>query len=350
MMDAPDVLIRTEGRWGHITLNRPRALNALSYEMCCAIDDALAAWRSDATIIGVLIDGAGERGFCAGGDIRALYQAAIGGDAASSDIFFAREYRLNARIANFPKPYVALMDGITMGGGVGLSAHGSHRIVTERTILAMPEVGIGFIPDVGATHLLGRVPDQLGTHVALTAMRLSPADALAIDLADHQIPASRLDDLRQDIFASDTITELDPIIHRYATLPAPSALLAQRAWIKKCYQRESITEILHHLGTAGPAAAAAATIIAAQSPTAVRLALRALREARAFGTLEPCLQQEYRLAVRCTRAHDFIEGVRAAVVDKDRNPQWQPRSDHDIDDATIDEYFAPLGAAELQFD
>lgn len=349
-MDTPDVLIRTAGRWGHITLNRPRALNALSYAMCCAIDDGLAAWRRDAAIIGVLIDGAGERGFCAGGDIRALYHAAIGGEAASSDIFFAREYRLNARIAEFPKPYVALMDGITMGGGVGLSAHGSHRIVTEQTSLAMPEVGIGFIPDVGATHLLGRVPDHLGTHVALTAMRLSAADALAINLADHQIPASRLDDLRRDIFAANTITELDPILHRYAIPPEPSALLAQRDWIKDCYQYDSITEILGHLRTAGPAAAAAAATIAAQSPTAVRLALRALRQARAFGALEPCLQQEYRLAVRCTRAHDFIEGVRAAVVDKDRNPQWQPRSDHEIDDAMIDHYFAPLGAAELRFD
>jgi enoyl-CoA hydratase len=348
-MNSSDVLIRTAGAWGHITLNRPRALNALSYPMCCAIDDALVAWADDTAIAGVLIGGAGERGFCAGGDIRALYEAARDGNASDAAVFFAREYRLNARIAAFPKPYVALMDGITMGGGVGLSAHGSHRVVTERTMIAMPEVGIGFIPDVGSTYLLGRVPDHLGSHAALTAMRLSAADARAIDLADYHVASASLDDLRADIFASTAVSDVGSILQKFTTPAGQSALMEHRSWIKDCYKFDSITEILDALQSAGPVAVAAATTILAQSPTSVRLTLRALRQARTWGTLEPCLQQEYRVAVRCTQSHDFIEGVRAAVVDKDRNPQWQPKNLNDIDDGTINEFFASLGAAELHF-
>ncbi len=349
-MSEVDVLIRTTGAWGHITLDRPRALNALSYPMCCAIDDALTRFATDPAIIGVLIDGAGERGFCAGGDIRALYDAARTGNADDSAVFFAREYRLNARIAAFPKPYVALMDGITMGGGVGLSAHGSHRVVTERTVLAMPEVGIGFIPDVGSTFLLGRVPDNLGLHVALTAMRLSAADALAIDLADHHVPSAALEALRHDLFATTTQGAVDAVLHRHATPAGDSALLAHSAWIAPCYQPDAITDIMAALRAAGPAGNEAAAVIARQSPTSVRLALRALREARRLGRLEPCLAQEYRIALRCTRSHDFIEGVRAAVVDKDRNPQWRPAGFDAIEAATLETYFASLGAAELQFD
>jgi enoyl-CoA hydratase len=345
-----DVLIGRTGAWGHITLDRPRALNALSYTMCCAIDDALASFATDPAIIGVLIDGAGERGFCAGGDIRALHDAARAGRTDDIAVFFAREYRLNARIAAFPKPYVALMDGITMGGGVGLSAHGSHRVVTERTVLAMPEVGIGFIPDVGATFLLGLVADHLGVHVALTAMRLNAADALAIDLADHHVPSTSLDHLRRDLFATTTQAAVDPVLRTHATPPGDSPLLAQRPWIAEAYRSGSIAEILHTLRRSGPEAAATAAIIERQSPTSICLTLRALHNARAWNRLEPCLAQEYRVALRCTRAHDFIEGVRAAVVDKDRAPKWQPAGFDEIDDATIDTYFAPLGAAELDFD
>ncbi|MGC9270815.1 enoyl-CoA hydratase/isomerase family protein [Acidiphilium sp.] len=349
MSDA-DVLIRVVGRWGHITLNRPRALNALSYAMCCAIDDALVAWAGDAAILGVLIDGAGERGFCAGGDIRALYAAVRGGDAALADGFFAREYQLNARIATYPKPYIALMDGITMGGGIGLSAHGSHRVVTERSVLAMPEVGIGFIPDIGATHLLGRVADGLGTHVALTAMRLGAADALAIDLADHYVAAARLEELRRLVLGASSVAAAEAGIASCAAAAGASALMAARDWIGACYRYETVAEILGALEAAGPAGRAAAAVILAQSPTSVMLTLRALHDARGYAALKPCLQQEYRVAVRCIRGHDFMEGVRAAVVDKDRTPHWRPDRLAAVDAAAIAAHFLSLGAAELRFD
>lgn len=349
MSDA-DVLTRIVGRWGHITLNRPRALNALSYAMCCAIDDALAAWAADPAVIGVLIDGAGERGFCAGGDIRALFDAARSGDASNAAVFFAREYRLNARIAQYPKPYVAVMDGITMGGGVGLSAHGSHRIVTERTVIAMPEVGIGFIPDIGATHLLGRVAGGLGLHAALTAMRLDGADAIGIGLADIQVGSSVIGELTNGILAAPTVADAHRMLRTYAMRPPPSGLLAAQSWIETCYANEAIEDILSALEAAGEAARQGRAVIEAQSPTSIKLTLRALRAAKRYGALQPCLQQEYRIALRCIAGHDFIEGVRAAVVDKDRAPKWQPASLAAVDDATLDAYFASLGSAELQFD
>ncbi|MDD2877296.1 MAG: enoyl-CoA hydratase/isomerase family protein [Acidiphilium sp.] len=348
-MSDSDVLIRIVGQWGHITLNRPRALNALTFAMCNAIDDALAAWTRDSGVLGVLIDGAGERGFCAGADIRALYDAIRKGEVAQADVFFAREYRLNARIAKFPKPYIALMDGLTMGGGVGLSAHGSHRVVSERTVLAMPEVGIGFIPDVGATYLLGRVPDNLGTHAALTAMRLTGADSIAIGLADYYVPGQLLDDLRQRVLTAPSADHAVAALRACATAPPASALLEQRGWTQSCYDHASIDDILVALGNGGEAAHMARTVIAAQSPTAIKLTLRALRAGRGYNAVEPCLQQEYRVALRCMRAPDFTEGVRAAVVDKDRTPHWQPDSLAQVDEATLDRYFAPLGAAELLF-
>lgn len=343
-----DVLIRVAGRWGHITLNRPRALNALTDAMCDAISDALGTWAHDDAIAGVLIDGAGERAFCAGGDIRALYEASRTGDYARPAAFFAREYRLNARIARFPKPYVALMDGITMGGGVGLSAHGAYRVATERTTLAMPEVGIGFFPDVGATFLLGRVPDELGVHVALTAGRLSGADAIAIDLADFYVPSVRLDDLRDALLNSRSADAAKGILAGAAETPPPGALAVMRSWITKCYDHGSVEAILAALDASGiDAAREAAAAIRQQSPFAVKLSLRALRTARRIAVLEPCLDQEYRLALRGIRTHDFIEGVRAAVVDKDRNPRWSPATLDAVDDAAVGACFESLGDAEL---
>ncbi|HEX7389088.1 MAG TPA: enoyl-CoA hydratase/isomerase family protein [Acidiphilium sp.] len=343
-----DVLIRVRGKWGHITLNRPRALNALTDAMCDTISDALGMWAQDDAIVGVLIDGAGERAFCAGGDIRALYEASRAGDYARPAAFFAREYRLNTRIARFPKPYVALMDGITMGGGVGLSAHGAYRVVTERTMLAMPEVGIGFFPDVGATFLLGRVPGELGVHVALTAGRLSGEDAIAIDLADFYTPSARLGDLRDALLESSDPKAVPAILGNATETPPSSALAAMRSLITKSYSYGSIEEILAALDASGiDAAREAAAAIRQQSPFAVKLSLRALRAARRIGVLEPCLDQEYRLALRGIRTHDFIEGVRAAVVDKDRNPRWSPATLEAVDDAAVDACFESLGDAEL---
>lgn len=349
-MSEAEVRIRIVGRWGHITLDRPRALNALSYSMACAIDDALVAWHADEAVIGVLIDGAGERGFCAGGDIRALYELVRAGDGAQASVFFAREYRLNARIARFGKPYVALMDGIVMGGGVGLSAHGSHRIVTERTALAMPEVGIGFIPDIGATWLLGRVAGDLGTHVALTAARLGGADAIALGVADRMVASAGLDDLRRAVLESGSVAEAEAAIEQAAMVPGSGSLQAQSGWIATCYGHDRIEEIMAALAQGGVEARAAAEVIALQSPTSVMLTLRALRAARLYGALEPCLRQEYRVALACLRGHDFVEGVRAAVVDKDRAPRWQPAAFAEVSEAALDGSFAPLGDDDLTFD
>ena len=342
------LLVRRQGAWGHLTLDRPRTLNALTGAMCSEFEAALQEFAADPAIFGVLLDAVGDRAFCAGGDIRALHDMARTGDIAAAGRFFAAEYRLNARIARYPKPYVALMDGLTMGGGVGISAHGRHRVVTERTMLAMPEVGIGLIPDVGATWLLGRVPSGLGLHVALTALRLNAADAIGIDLADLFVETAKLPALRDAIFASTTALEFRRTLAASRGVPPPGTLLAAKSWIAPCYVHDSVEAILAALDRhENPDARAAATVMRAQSPTSLKLTLRALRAAPELGALEPCLDQEYRLALRCVAAPDFAEGVRAAVIDKDRAPRWSPTRLEEVDATMLDAYFAGLGDAEL---
>ena len=349
MTDSPaDVQCRVVGRIGRITLDRPRALNALTLDMVRLIDAALVDWAQDPAILAVLVDGAGPRGFCAGGDIRSLYEAAKADDLSMPKAFFATEYRMNARIASFPKPYIPIMDGIVMGGGIGLSAHGNYRLVTARAMLAMPEVGIGFIPDVGGTFLLARAPDQLGTHAALTAARLSGADAMMLGLADRMIDAERIASLITNIEQCTNLDELDRCIDRVTTTPEAGSLEADRAWIARCYQGDRIEEILAALDDAGIAhSQAAADNLRSQSPLALKLTLRALRHAAVVGNLPACLDQEYRIALRCMRSHDFIEGVRAAVIDKDRSPKWQPAALDQVTATLLDPYFAPLGDEEL---
>ena len=349
MSDNPAELhCRVVGRIGRITLDRPQALNALTLEMVRVIDAALAEWAQNPAILAVLVDGAGPRGLCAGGDIRSLYEAAKADDLSLPKAFFATEYRMNARIASFPKPYIPIMDGIVMGGGIGLSAHGNYRLVTARAMLAMPEVGIGFIPDVGGTFLLARAPDQLGTHAALTAARLSGADALLLNLADAMIDAAAIPELIADLEAASNTEDMTSRIDRAKITPDPGTLAGERGWIARCYQADRIEKILDKLDNdAEPAARAAAAIIRNQSPSAVKLTLRALRHAAALGDLRACLDQEYRIALRCMRSHDFIEGVRAAVIDKDRTPRWQPETLDQVTETLLDPYFAPLGDEEL---
>ena len=350
-MTSPDLLVRITGSIGRITLNRPRALNALTIDMVSEINAALAQWADDPAVLAVIVDGAGERGLCAGGDIRSLYDAAKSNDLNLPKRFFAVEYRMNARIASFPKPYIPIMDGIVMGGGIGLSAHGSHRLVTARATLAMPEVGIGFIPDVGGTYLLARAPDQLGTHAALTAARLTGADALLLNLADAMIDAASIPALIADLEAATSHDDVIARITRAKIMPPPSALGAAQTWIARCYQGNRVEDILSNLETsAEPAAQTAAATIRSQSPSAVKLTLRALRRAAALSGLPACLDQEYRVALRCMASHDFTEGVRAAVIDKDRTPRWQPATLDAVTDAMLDPYFASLGHDELGLD
>ncbi|MFI0980621.1 enoyl-CoA hydratase/isomerase family protein [Streptomyces sp. NPDC021093] len=341
------VLVHVEGRTGHLVLNRPRALNSLTHPMVRTLDAALAAWESDPAVETVVISGAGARGLCAGGDIRAIHDDARDGDGLATEAFWWDEYRLNARIARFPKPYVAVMDGIVMGGGVGVSAHGSVRIVTERSRIAMPETGIGFVPDVGGTYLLALAPGELGTHLALTGAAVGAADALLCGLADHFVPSEHLDALTADLAA----VPAQEAVRRRATEPPGGELADAREWIDHCYAAATVEEILDRLSHSGvQAAKEAAETILAKSPTSVKVTLEAVRRARELGSLERVLVQEYRVSCTALRRSDLVEGVRAQIVDKDRNPRWSPATPGEVSAGTVARFFAPRGdGRELSF-
>lgn len=338
------VLLRTEGRAAHITLNRPRALNALTHAMVRRIDEALAAWESDPAVETVIITGAGGRGLCAGGDIRSIYEDARAGGTASFG-FWRDEYRLNARIARYPKPYVAVMDGIVMGGGVGVSAHGSVRIVTERSRIAMPETGIGFAPDVGGTYLLALAPGELGTHLALTGTQVGADDALLCGLADHFVPSDDLPRLLAGLATQPVGDALRP----YAGEPSPGELAGDRAWIDDCYGADTVEEIVARLRGHGAAAArATADTLAGRSPTALKVTLAAMRRARRIGSLERVLEQDYRSCCAALASHDLAEGIRAQVIDKDRSPLWKPATLAEVTDTEVARYFASPAGEEFR--
>ncbi|WP_067479417.1 enoyl-CoA hydratase/isomerase family protein [Actinomadura hibisca] len=340
--EAP-VLLRVQGTLGRITLNRPRALNALTHQMCRQIHASLREWAADDTVQAVLIDGAGQRGLCAGGDIRAIYEdAKSGGDASAA--FWRDEYLLNSFIARYPKPYVALMDGVVMGGGVGVSAHGGVRIVTERSAVAMPETGIGFVPDVGGTHLLASAPGELGTHLALTGTRMTARDALLCGFADHFVPSGRLPALVADLAAG---TGVGDAVARHAGSVPEGELAAHRSWIDAAYAAPTVEEILERLRAGDEAAAKAAALIGERSPTALKVTLRALRRARGLGTLEAVLDQEYRVSLAALTSPDLVEGIRAQIVDKDHAPRWTPPTLAEVTDEAVERFFAPLGDREL---
>lgn len=343
----PDVVARREGALGHITLNRPAAYNALTLGMVRDIDAALDAWERDPQVAVLLIDGAGDRAFCAGGDIRALYEAARAGRYEVLSDFFRREYRLNARLARFGKPIVSVMDGMTMGGGIGLGAHASHRVVTERSVLAMPEVRIGFAPDVGGTYLLGRAPGEFGLHLALTGGRLDAADALLCGLADAHVPTATLHDLRVALARCRSGDDVGACLDHLATAPAPGRLAMARDWIDRCYAADTVEEIVDALERAPEAEArAAAAEIAGNAPTSLKVTLQALRDARDL-PLEACLDREFGTSVSITRRPDFVEGVRAAVVDKDRDPHWRPARLADVGRQDVLRHFRPTDGEDL---
>lgn len=341
--DELPVLTDTRGRVGHILLNRPKAINALTQEMVELIDAALTAWEHDDEVQTVLLTGSGERGLCAGGDIVALYEDAKAGGSEAAR-FWSDEYRLNSRISRYPKPFVAIMDGIVLGGGIGLSAHADVRVVTERSSIGMPETGIGFLPDVGGTWLLSRTPGQVGTHLALTAGSVKAGDAIALGLADWFVESERLPEL----YAALETEPPEQALPRFASDPPEPIHAAGRHWIDPAYAADDVASILAALDASeDPHAAKAASTIRAKSPTSCVVTLRALREAESFDRLEQALDQEYRLALRIHADHDFVEGVRAQVVDKDRNPQWEPASVEAVDPAVVEHYFSSLGDDEL---
>jgi enoyl-CoA hydratase len=349
----PDLIARREGAVGVIRLNRPKTINAVTLEMFRDIDKALGQFESDPAIGLILLEGAGDRGLCAGGDIRALYESSkVRGDLGK--ILWREEYILNARIAKFPKPYVAFMDGIVMGGGVGLSAHGSHRVVTERTKLAMPEVGLGFFPDVGGTWLLSRSPREIGTYFGLTGQTMNGPDAIYARFAEAVVPSTKLATLRETLVnlrAGASPAEVKTAIDGFATGETSGPIAAIQPQIDRWFAHDRMEDIIAALRRDGSELAQSTLkTLNEKSPRGMVVALKLLRLARASSSLEECLVREYRAALEVFKSDDFREGVRAAVIDKDRNPRWSPPRIEDVTPAMIAPYFAEIGADELVFD
>jgi enoyl-CoA hydratase len=347
-----EVLIRREGRAGRITMNRPAALNALAYPMVGRIWGALLEWRDDPTVEFVLLDGAGERGLCAGGDVRSLYDARTEGSKLAR-AFWREEYALNALIGRYPKPYVAVMDGIVMGGGIGLSAHGDHRIVTERSRLAMPETGIGLIPDVGGTWLLSHAPErrgmsrETGTYLALTGRQFNGTEALDLGFANVLIMSQRVPKALGQMIAVGRPDGV-MIANNSSLDEAPRSSLYELApAIDGAFAFDRLEDIVAAL-EAMPGDWAARTLaeLRTKSPLALKVTLAALRRARSYVSLEECLNMEYRLTVRLYEHGEFLEGVRALIVDKDKAPRWNPAKLQDVTPAMVEAFFAPLPAGE----
>jgi len=352
-MVEPDLITRREGFAGIIRLNRPKTINAVTLDMFRDIDKALGTFEADPSVSVVVLEGSGERGLCAGGDIRALYKSSqMNGDLGK--VLWREEYVLNARIKKFPKPYVAFMDGIVMGGGVGLSAHAGHRVVTERTTLAMPEVGLGFFPDVGGTWLLSHAPGEIGTYFGLTGQTMNGPDAVYAGFADAVVPSSRLAGLRDVLTKArpgSTASEIRALIDGFATGETAGPVAAMRATIDRWFSYDRMQDIIAAL-TRDRSKLAQSTLktLGEKSPRGMVVALKLLRLARQSSSLEECLVREYRAALEVFRSDDFREGVRAAVIEKDRNPKWSPPRIEDVTPDMIAPYFANIGADELVFD
>ena len=347
-----DLIAQVEGSAGIIRLNRPKAINAVTLEMFREIDKALDRFEVDPKVALILLEGAGERGLCAGGDIRSLYESSkVDGDLGK--ILWREEYILNARIKKFEKPYVAFMDGIVMGGGVGLSAHSRHRVVTERTKLAMPEVGLGFFPDVGGTWLLSHAPGEIGTYFGLTGHTMNGPDAIYAGFADAVVPSNKLAALRDELTRlrpGATSSEVKALIDGFATGETSGPVASLRPQIDQWFGFERMQDIVAALQHDGSELAQSTLkTLGEKSPRGMVVTLKLLRLARSASSLEECLVREYRAALEVFRSDDFREGVRAAVIDKDRNPKWQPSRIEDVTPEMIAPYFAEIGADELAF-
>ena len=347
-----DLIVRREGTAGIIRLNRPKAINAMTLEMSEGIDAALDRFEADPEVAVVVLEGAGERGLCAGGDIRGLYESSrAGGDLGKR--FWRQEYIMNARIAKYPKPYVAFMDGLVMGGGVGLSGHARHRVVTEKTKLAMPEVGLGFFPDVGGTWLLSRSPGEIGTYFGLTGQAMNGPDAIYARFADAVVSSAKLPALRDaftKVRAGTTSDEVKTLIDGFATGETAGAFAAQQAKIDGWFGHDRMEDIVASLQRDGSELALSTLkTLNEKSPRGMVVTLKLLRLARTASSLEECLVREYRAALQVFASDDFREGVRAAVIDKDRNPKWSPPRIEDVTPEMIAPYLAGIGADELKF-
>ncbi len=350
LVQGGDVLVRKLGALRRITLNRPQALNAITLDMAVTMTAFMRAWADDPAVGAVLIDGAGGRAFAAGGDLRALYDAAKSGGSLPAQ-FWATEYKLDVLIARYPKPVIAVIDGLVMGGGVGLSAHAAHCVLTDRSVVAMPEVGIGFFPDVGVSFLLTRAHWELGTYVALTGKRLSAQGALICGLANSHVPSARLDELPSALADCRSRQEIRAALGKFETSPLPGKIVKALRWIMPCFSGNKIEEIFDALSMCdNEDAIAARDIMRKASPTSLKVTLRNLREAASFKRVEQSFQQDYRIALACIAGHDFIEGIRATIVDKDRNPAWRPDKIEAVTPDIVDRHFRSVGALELKFE
>ena len=351
MADEAEILFERRGAAGIVTLNRPKALNAVTLDMVHALRAQLDEWANDPAVTRVVIAAAGERAFSAGGDIRALYDLGKAGRHTEALRFWRDEYPLNAAIKNYRKPYVSLIDGIVMGGGVGISVHGSHRVAFDRFSFAMPEVSIGFFPDVGATWFLPRMPGEIGTYCALTGERFGIADGVGAGLATHRVPSARFGALLEGLTGTISV---DAVLSAFSEPAGEGAIMARRAAIDRLFAGDTVEGILAGLdreaasrsGNAEWAGKTAATM-RAKSPLSLKLALAQVRHG-ATADFDTCMRTEMRIVSRIIHGHDFYEGVRAVIVDKDNKPRWQPATLADVSEAEVARHFAPLDDGELK--
>ena len=344
---SDEIILERKGRVGSVTLNRPKALNALTQPMVLDLDARLKEWAEDASIAAVVVRGAarddGRVPFCAGGDIRLLYGEQDDPERDFATVFYAQEYRLNTLVFRYPKPYVALIDGVVMGGGVGISIHGSHRVMTERALFAMPETGIGLFPDVGATYFLPRLRGKAGLYLGLTGSRIGAADSLYLGLATHVVASDALQALDETLLATDLSGDahaaIDRVLAESAADLGPAPLAAHQAAIDRCFDAGSVEEIVANLEAEGSDwAEETRATLAQKSPTSLKVTYRQLTE-HGERDFEEAMALEYRLAMHCNLGVDFFEGIRAQIVDKDRNPAWRPARLEDVTAAAVDAYF-----------
>lgn len=348
--EAEDILFGRRGTAGLVTLNRPHALNAVSLGMVRALARQLAEWESDGAVTRVIVTANGRRAFSAGGDLRALYDLGRAGRFEEALVYFREEYALNARIKRYRKPYVALIDGIVMGGGVGISVHGSHRVAGDKFTFAMPEVGIGFFPDIGATWFLPRLPGALGTYCALTGGRLAAEDGVAAGIATHRVASARFPDLAEALCGAVAV---DAILGAFAQPPAAGPVVARRPMIDHLFHPDRVEDILAALDAEGATngdeaafASAAAALMRTKSPTSLKLTREQMRRGAALDFTD-CMRTEFRIVSRIVHGHDLYEGIRAVIIDKDQAPRWQPPSLAEVSAAEVERHFAPL-ADELE--
>ena len=343
-----EIIVDVIGKAGVITLNRPKSLNALNVSMICILAKTLEQWQTDPAVEFVVIQSNNPKAFCAGGDIRAVYNARLQNDFNFCDTIFREEYQLNYMISQYPKPYIALIDGICMGGGMGISIHGSHRIVTEKAILAMPETGIGFFPDVGASYFLNQCPGKTGIFMGIVGEKITGVDAIYANLATHYISSAQLSELQNKLLNASSCKEALALIEVAREEAPVSTLAPQQVIVDQCFSANTVEEIMKNLENANtPEASQWLLTLDKRSPVSLKISLELLRR-NCGKSLKECLAVEFRLSQKFSRNYDFFEGVRALLVDKDNDPGWQPRHLCHVTGEMIDHYFEELGKLELQ--